>query len=155
VFSSSALINQYLSNFPDDVREYLSELACRYSADDVTQYLKTAESLRVLVIGETIIDEYDYCEAMGKSGNAPVLATRYVSTEKSAGGVLACANHVAGFCKNVDVLTFLGEDGDQEDFVRSKLKGNITPRFFYKKNSPTIVKQRFVEKYLSQKLFEV
>jgi rfaE bifunctional protein nucleotidyltransferase chain/domain len=170
VFSSSGLINQYLSNFSDDVREYLADFACRYSADDVTQYLKSAESLRVLVIGETIIDEYDYCEAMGKSGKEPVLATRYVTTEKSAGGVLACANHVAGFCKNVDMITFLGEKngpvqgpiaegdhsrGDQEEFVRGKLKGNVTPRFFYKSNSPTIVKQRFVEKYLSQKLFEI
>lgn len=155
VFSSSALINQYLSSFSDDVRDYLADFACRYAADDVTGYLKSAESLRVLVIGETIIDEYDYCEAMGKSGKEPVLATRYVTTEKSAGGVLAVANHVAGFCRNVDVVTFLGEGGDQEEFVRSKLKSNVTPRFFYKSGSPTIVKQRFVEKYLSQKLFEV
>lgn len=155
VFSSSGLINQYLSNFPNEVREYLSEFSGRHSADEVTQYLKTAESLRVLVIGETIIDTYDYCEAMGKSGKEPVLATRYVSTEKSAGGVLACANHVAGFCKNVDVLTFLGDRDSDEEFIRSKLKANVTPNFFYKSNSPTIVKQRFVEKYLSQKLFEV
>lgn len=155
VFSSSALINQYLSNFPDEVREYLAEFACRYSADEVTQYLKAAESKRVLVIGETIIDEYDYCEAMGKSGKEPVLATRYVTTERSAGGVLACANHVAGFCRDVDVITFLGDRDDYEEFIRSKLKANITPRFLKKSNSPTIVKQRFVEKYLSQKLFEV
>ncbi|MFN0051119.1 MAG: PfkB family carbohydrate kinase [Planctomycetales bacterium] len=155
VFSSSALINQYLSSFTDEVRDYLAEFACRYSADEVTQYLKGAESKKVLVIGETILDQYDYCEAMGKSGKEPVLATRYTSTDKSAGGVLACANHLAGFCKQVDLITFLGEGLDQEEFIRGKLKDNVNPCFLEKSGSPTIVKQRFVEKYLSQKLFEV
>jgi bifunctional ADP-heptose synthase (sugar kinase/adenylyltransferase) len=55
----------------------------------------------------------------------------------------------------VDVLTFLGDGGDQEDFVRGCLKGNVGPIFVHKKDSPTIVKKRFVEKYLGQKLFEV
>ena len=31
----------------------------------------------------------------------------------------------------------------------------ITPVFFYKRNSPTIVKRRFIDNYLSQKLFEL
>ena len=42
-------------------------------------------------VGETILDEYQYCEAMGKSGKEPVLATRYLSTDKFAGGVLVDA----------------------------------------------------------------
>jgi cytidyltransferase-like protein len=155
VFSSSALINQYLSSFSEEVREYLTDFASRFSADDVLRYLKSSENLKVLLVGETIIDEYDYCEAMGKSGKEPVLATRYIHTERSAGGVLACANHVANFCKTVDVVTFLGESRDQEEYVRERLKSNVNPTFFYKSNSPTIVKRRFVEKYLSQKLFEV
>jgi len=53
------------------------------------------------------------------------------------------------------MVTFLGEGGDNEVFVRSNLKANVQPTFFYKSKSPTIVKMRFVEKYLSQKLFEV
>ena len=49
----------------------------------------------------------------------------------------------------------LGEGGDEEEFVRGVLKPNVTPIFLEKTDSPTIVKQRFVEKYLSQKMFEV
>ncbi len=154
-FSSSALINQYLSQFPDPVRQYLDEFARRYSAEDVLRPLRAAENLRVLAIGETIIDEYAYCEAMGKSGKEPVLATRYVDKERYGGGVLACANHLAGFCESVDVLTFLGEGGDEEPFVRGACKANVNPLFVYKDSSPTIVKKRYVEKYLGQKLFEV
>lgn len=154
-FSSSALINQYLSQFPDQVRQFLHDFARRHSADEVLRPLRHAAELNVLVIGETIIDEYIYCDAMGKSGKEPVLAARLLDAQRYAGGVLACANHLAGFCKQVDMLTFLGEGGDEELFVRGSLKPNISPLFIYKDESPTIVKKRYVEKYLGQKLFEV
>lgn len=154
-FSSSALINQYHSAYSGEVREYLTEFARRYSADDVLQPLKAAQPMKVLVLGEAIIDEYHACEAMGKSGKEPVLATRYMATDRSAGGALACANHLANFCEEVSLVTFLGQGGDQEEFIRSRLKANVTPAFLEKSNSPTIVKTRFVESYLSQKLFEV
>lgn len=154
-FSSSALINQYLANFPEEVREFLRHFGKRHSPKEILEILKKAQGKKVLILGETIIDEYSFCEAMGKSGKEPVLATRYISTDRFGGGVLACANHLAGFVDKVDLVTFLGEGGDQESFVRSNLKRNIHPRFFYKSKSPTIVKKRFVEKYLSQKLFEV
>ncbi|MBX9580786.1 MAG: adenylyltransferase/cytidyltransferase family protein [Gemmataceae bacterium] len=155
VYSSSALINQYMSQYPDHVREFLSDFAARYPAEDVLAPLRAAEGLKVLVVGETIIDEYSYCEAIGKSGKEPVLATRYLGTDRFGGGVLACANHAANFAERVDVFTMLGEGMDQEDFVRGVLKPNVTPYFVEKRNSPTIVKKRFVEKYLSQKMFEV
>jgi rfaE bifunctional protein nucleotidyltransferase chain/domain len=154
-YSSSGLINQYLSQYPDHVRDYLADFACRYSSEDVLRGLRAAENLRVLVVGETIIDEYAYCEAIGKSGKEPVLATRYLNADRFGGGVIACANHAASFASNVDVFTMLGEGGDKEDFVRGVLKSNVTPNFMYKKNSPTIVKKRYVEKYLAQKMFEI
>jgi rfaE bifunctional protein nucleotidyltransferase chain/domain len=155
VYSSSGLINQYLSPYPDAVRDYLADFAARHTADDVLAPLRAAENLRVLVVGETIIDEYTYCEAIGKSGKEPVLASRFLGADRFGGGVVACANHLAGFAKSVDVLTQLGEGGDGEAFVRGVLKPNVTPTFLEKPGAPTIVKQRFVEHYLSQKMFEV
>jgi rfaE bifunctional protein nucleotidyltransferase chain/domain len=154
-FSSSALINQYLSQLPDQTRQFIDDFARRHPADDVLRPLRAAEDLKVLVVGETIIDEYVYCEAMGKSGKEPVLATLFLESERYGGGVLACANHLAGFCRDVDLLTFLGEGGDEELFVRAALKSNVRPLVVYKHDSPTIVKKRYVEKYLGQKLFEV
>jgi rfaE bifunctional protein nucleotidyltransferase chain/domain len=155
VYSSSGLINQYLSPYPDAVRDYLADFAARHPADDVLAPLRAAEDLRVLVVGEAIIDEYTYCEAIGKSGKEPVLASRFLGTDRFPGGVLACANHLAGFVKHVDVFTMLGAESGEEGFVRGALRPNVTPTFIEKPGSPTIVKQRFVEKYLSQKMFEV
>ena len=154
-FSSSALINQYLSMYSGEVREYLTEFAQRYDAEVVLQPLKSAQSMKVLVVGEAIIDEYNACEAIGKSGKEPILATRYMSTDRSAGGALACANHLANFCDHVSLVTYVGERREHEEFIRSRLKANVSPTLLSKSNSPTIVKARFIENYLAQKLFEV
>ena len=154
-FSSSNLINPHLPVLPQEVRDYLTGFAARYSTDDVLQYLERARSLRVLVVGEAIIDEYQYCEAIGKSSKEPTLVVKANSTEKFAGGILAVANHVANFCDHVGMVTFLGTENSQEAFIEEKLNNKIERFFLYKKDSPTIVKRRFVDSYFFTKLLEV
>ena len=65
---------------------------------------------------------------------------------------MAC--HIAGFVGGVTLVTALGEDDPHEEFIRSKLQNEIEPVFFFKKNSRTLVKRRFVDMDLL-KLFEV
>jgi hypothetical protein len=145
-FSSSALINRYLSQLPEAAKEFLHELGTRYSSSELLEPLVAAADLKVLVVGETILDEYAYCETLGKSGKEPTLVGRSLYTDRFAGGVLACANHAASFCSSVTVLTCLGEGADQEPFIRRCLKDNVDLNFVTKKNTSTIVKKRYVEK---------
>jgi len=155
-FSSSHLINRYLPVLPKEVSDYVAGLSARYSSDDILKYLDGARSLRVLTIGETIVDEYVYCETLGKSGKEPVLASRQLSSELFAGGVVAVTNHVAAFCDRVGLLSFLGSVDSQEEFVRENLQPNVDSTFLYMEgDSPTILKRRFVETYPFQKLFEL
>lgn len=155
-FSSSNLINRHLPMFSDEIKEYLDGFTSRYSSGDVLQYLENSRSLKVLLVGETIVDEYLYCQTLGKSAKEPVLATRHIDSEKFAGGVVAVANHVSAFCDQSAMLTFLGSVDSQEDFLREKLNSNVECMFLYMEGTaPTIVKRRFVESYPFQKLFEV
>lgn len=154
-FSSSTIINRHLSSHSQEVNDYLAELRATYTPSQVHAALDGLRKMRVLVVGEAIVDEYVYVDQMGKSSKEPVLAMRYASEEQFAGGALAIANHVAAFVDNVSLVTFLGAHEAREDFVRERLAPNVEPTFFYKKNSPTIVKRRYVESYLLSKLFEV
>jgi len=83
------------------------------------------------------------------------LVARHVDAERFAGGVLAIANHTASFCREVGVLSFLGDKDSHLDFIRTRLKSNVAPHFLFTTKGPTILKRRFVENYLLQKLFEV
>jgi len=154
-FSSSNLLNKYMPVFSKEVIDYLEGFSKKYAAEDILKYLENACALRVLVIGETIIDEYQYCHIIGMSAKEPVLAAQYISADKFAGGILAVGNHVANFCDRVGLLTFLGSEDSHEDFIRQSTGSNVEKIFLYKENSPTIVKRRFIENYLLTKLFEV
>lgn len=154
-FSSSNLLNRHFPSFPKEVSEYLAAFSVRHPTDDVLRYLKDAKDLKILLVGETIIDEYEYCETMGKSGKEPILAARHLRTERFAGGSVAVANHLASFCDNVHLLTFLGTINSHEEFIRSGLNPKVSPTFLFLEDEPTIVKRRFVEQYPFQKMFEV
>jgi len=155
VFSSSTLINRYLPLLPREAADYLAGFAVRHSAGKVVRYLEGGQPRKVLLLGETIIDEYQYCEALGKSGKEPILAVRQHSSEKFAGGVLAVASHIASFSDHVRLMSFLGDQDSHEEFIRAKLQCKVNAEFYRQSGAPTIVKRRFIERYPFQKLFEV
>lgn len=154
-FSSSTLINNYIPQFDTPVNDFLQDFRTRHSSTDVCNELNKLKGLRVLVVGEAILDEYVYCNALGKSSKEPILAMHYLDRKTHAGGSLAIANHLAEFCNKVDLLTYLGSHDSQEKFVRSSLKANVSPVFVYKSDSPTLVKRRFLDQYSLTKLFEI
>jgi len=155
VFSSSNLINRYLADFPDELTDYLHLFRGRYSSEQLFDIIGNMADARVLVVGDAIVDEYQYCDALGKSSKDPVLAMKYLSHESFAGGALAVANHVAGFAKSVDVLTGLGERHSYEGFIRSSLSEAVVPHFIMTPAGHTIVKRRFVDRHALTKLFKI
>jgi len=154
-FSSSSIINTFLSPYPEEANDFLLRFRKQYSSQDIIRLLGKLEDIKVLVIGDIIIDEYHYCSAMGKSQKDNIIATKFLNEEIFAGGVLAAANHLAGFCKNVTLLTCIGTKNDYKDFISAHLKSNIKTRFYYRQDAPTVVKRRFVEPNFLNKLFEI
>ena len=154
-FSSSGLLNVHFDVYPEEAQSFLREFRQRHSADEVIGLLRDLKGLRVLVIGDAIIDEYHYVQSLGKSPKELLVTTRYLREEQFAGGILACANHVAGFCDRVDLVTCLGTRDSREEFIRSHLKGNVSPTFFFRDDTGTVVKRRYVEQAFLSKMFEV
>lgn len=154
VFSSTHLVNRRLSALPPETAAWLEGFRRRRPLRDVLAPLSKASSLKILVIGEAIVDEYVYVEAIGKSSKEPTLVVKRLETEPFAGGSLAVANHAAAFGGRVGLLTFLGSSDTREGFIRKKLRKGVSPRFLYRPDSPTIVKRRYVERYHFTKLLE-
>ena len=113
--------------------------------DEIKTMVDELKNLKVLVLGETIIDQYVFCEALGKSGKEPVLVLRDLSMEQYAGGAAAIARHLSDFCGTVSLLSMLGEKKEYKQFIQDSLPANIEPYFIYKDGSPTITKKRFVD----------
>lgn len=153
-FSSTELLNRSFSVYPEQARKFLEEFRSRYSANDIIQHLRDLGKMKVMVIGDAIIDEYHYCEPMGKSPKDSVITTRYLHEEAFAGGALAAANHIAGFCECVHLITLLGAENSREEFIQSHLRSNVKAKFFYHEDAPTPIKRRYIDPFLD-KIFAV
>lgn len=154
-FSSSHIINSFLDPYPEETKEFLNEFKRRHNFSDIADRINALKDLKVMVIGDGIIDEYHYCESLGKSSKANLVVSKYLSHEVFAGGAFAVANHVAGLCGTVKMVSLLGSEDSREEFILKSLKPNVGSKFFYRDDGPSIVKKRYIHEYLNQKLFEV
>lgn len=153
--SSSQLLQQFVNLLPESTRQYLDRIFEKYSYQHILEVLNKLSSQKVLVIGDGIIDEYHYCEPMGKAGKANLVVNKYLTNEIFAGGAFAIANHVANICGQVDIISLLGEEDSREEFIKESLKPNIKSKFFFRDDGPTVIKKRYLHQYLNQKLFEI
>ena len=150
-FSSTKLINKYLSNNSDLQKKIIDKVKKFYTFPQIRKLIDSFKKVKVLVIGETIIDQYSFTEALGKSGKEPVLVLRDINMDQYAGGALAIARHLSDFCDKISILTMLGENKDYLDFVSESLANNISPYFIFKTGAPTITKKRYVDKVSKSK----
>lgn len=155
VFSSSSLLNRHFDISNPELRAYLQDMRGRALLGKVMQMIDGVSAMRVLVVGDTIIDEYQYVHPLGKSPKENLIPTLYREKEVFAGGVIAAANHVAGFCREVEVLTCLGEGDPNNEIVAKALKPNVRMTSLYRHGVPTTRKCRFIDSDYFRKLFEV
>ena len=154
-YSSTELINQHLNIFDPHVREHLDRLRHDGVAQRVAEVMDRVARLRVLVVGEAIVDEYRYVLPMGKAPKENIIATRLQDRELFMGGAIATANNAASFCKSVEIVTVAGERDDYERAIRDALRPNVSMHCLIRRGSPTIHKTRYVDPTLLRKLFEV
>jgi rfaE bifunctional protein kinase chain/domain len=140
--------------FPEETRAYLKQIASKYPIEYIYKVLDKVKKLKMLVIGEAIIDQYHYCVGMDKSRKSNVVVYKYLSEESFAGGALAIANHIAGLSNSVTLATIMGSDNKSYgSFLNKKMRPSVKMLNFVRSDSQTIVKRRFVNS--NQKLFEV
>lgn len=152
-FSSSNIINRYLDIHDPELREYLSTAGRGGALQRINDLVKRVENYRVVLVGDSIIDEYVYVSALGKPSKEHMVSTLYEDRELFAGGVIAAANHVAGFCREVEVVTALGGNDSHEAVVREGLRPNVTLHAVRVEGRPTTRKTRFLSDL--RKLFEI
>lgn len=158
LLSSSKIINNTGFNLTTDQKKYLDKIRLNKKLNNkkkLNDNINSFSKLNVLVIGETILDEYVYCEALGKSGKDPVLVLRELYSERYLGGALSIAKNLSSFCKKISLLSYLGEKKEHESFITKNLEKNISTKFIYKENSCTILKKRFLDNINKSKILGV
>ncbi|MDE7183122.1 MAG: adenylyltransferase/cytidyltransferase family protein, partial [Lachnospiraceae bacterium] len=144
VFSSTKLINTALSGLPDDVKAYMEELKSKYSMRDIKEYAETASGLKVLVIGDTIIDKYTYCDMQGMMSKDMGYSARLRHSEEYLGGAVAIARHLSSFAGNVTLMSIIGKEEEIRLKLFDELVGQVNLKLIYSQEVPTIVKRKYL-----------
>ncbi len=151
-FSSSNIILRTLSNLGEKQIQFIDNLKAETSLDDFFEMFQNISKTEISLIGETIIDEYVFCETIGKSGKDPMLVNRIIEIEKFLGGIGAIAKICSDFVSKIDLISYLGENCGEIDFIQSQMPKNTCFSYFRKKSSPTIKKTRYLNDYTKQKM---
>lgn len=154
IMSSSKLINDSNLGTSNYISEYLRKIRNLYSEGFLQAVKSDLQDVKVLVLGEAIIDEYLTCEALGKSSKDPVLVFREGPIERQLGGSLAIANHCANLGAQVTLLTKIGDSEADRDLIASKLNSDITSRLIISQTDPTIIKRRYIDSLTQFRVFE-
>lgn len=152
--SSSRLINRLGTTHSSEAEVWLGNFRMSHSEVDIAKALDAVSGLKVIVVGELIVDRYVFCEALGKTSKEPVLAFLEGVSESQVGGSLAIAKHVAGLGAVTTLVSRIGRDSGGELGKRIAQEGMI--RFVHQESphQKTIVKTRYLDSHTGTKVFE-
>ncbi len=115
--------------------------------------LDTFKDLRVLVVGDTIVDQFVSCDTMGVSSEAPVLAIRELGSEQFLGGAGIVAKHMRALSAQTSFISVVGKDLPG-DYARKNLEDfGVESHLFTEEDRPTTFKIRYMVE--NQKLLRV
>jgi len=152
--SSSQLINSQGLTHSAVTQKWLSEHDDDLDGKELTHWMSRVQNLRVVVVGETIVDEYVFCDPLGKTSKEPVLAFLRNSSERQVGGALAIAKHCRGLGASVTLVTRLGNDEIGRQTEAAGFDSEIVVVSQRSNHHKTLVKTRFVDQHTGAKVFE-
>ena len=111
------------------------------------------QNLNLAVVGDTIVDQYIACDALGMSAEAPVIAVKELEAKEFVGGAAIVACHLRSLGAQCHFLSVVGDDQPGQ-FVREQLaKRGLDLCLQIDNSRPTTYKIRYMVN--NQKLFRV
>ena len=149
VYSSTKLLNNFFDALPKEVIRESRNLHLKYGDDIFDQMCRRIDEfskLKVLVVGDVILDDYIFCKVQGLTMKDTTMSTLYDFEERYAGGSLAVARHLANFAGKVTLLSQMGPETDVVDYIM-KMMPNIECRIVQSKNFITPIKRRYLKRH--------
>ena len=137
-------------------RRELFQTACRRQNIKKTKLLQSVaawKNTRLIVLGDTIVDQYAACEAIGMSAEAPVVVVRELDHKNFIGGAAVVAAHITALGAHCDFVSVVGCDDTSELVKEELVKQGIGDGLCSDPSRPTTFKKRYVVE--NQKLFRV
>ena len=114
-----------------------------FTMQNLREILERLKDLRVMVLGDLIVDEYIICDALGMSQEDPTLVVSPIQEERFLGGAGIVASHASRLGATVRYVTVSGND-TSATFARETLHDYGVDAVIHVDTSrPTTLKQRY------------
>ena len=153
-FSSSNLLNAFMPRHSEETRNWLADARDTFGTDGVLEWLDRIRELRVIVVGEAILDVYTQCETLGVASKEPVLCLNRESSVTHAGGALAVARHCAGLGASVSLITGMNTRDRSSPHLDTLKELNIELDLVNIDPRPTIKKERVIDEKTQARVVE-
>lgn len=111
--------------------------------EQLLHIVESFSKLKILVIGDTIVDEYISCDAIGMSGEDPTIVVSPLSSKKFIGAAAIVASHAKTLGADVAYISVLGDD-ENHNFVKTYLNNlGIYAKLYKDSTRYTTLKQRY------------
>ncbi len=125
----------------------------KITKEKLLKSINTWGESKIVVIGDTIIDQYAACEALGMSAEAPVLVVKELEAKNFLGGAGIVASHIKALGAQCHLISVVGND-ETSRIVEFELNNRQIKNSLIKDISrPTTFKKRYLVE--NQKLFRV
>jgi len=115
--------------------------------------IKSFSNSKILVIGDTIVDNYVACDALGMSAEAPVLVVKELENREFIGGAAIVASHVKALGAECHYISVVGKDNQAKKVSEALKEQDINIDLCVDESRPTTYKTRYMVE--NQKLFRV
>jgi len=114
-----------------------------FTVEQLKDVLPRLSGMRVLVVGDLIVDTYINCDALGMSQEDPTIVVTPIEQKTFVGGAGIVAAHARGLGADVRYVTVVGQD-DAADFARAALERHgVTADLLVDDTRPTTHKERY------------
>ena len=154
-YFSSNLLHRNVSDIESSNRNKLNSICKDYNigVNNLEDILNNFSNSKLAVIGDTIVDNYVACDALGMSAEAPVLVVKELENREFIGGAAIVASHVAALGAKCHYISVVGEDEQSNMVSKSLVEQGISADLIIDTSRPTTYKTRYMVE--NQKLFRV
>lgn len=154
-YASSDLLHSNVSDMDNLKKKKFREICDHFdlTSNALIKTISNFKNSNMLVIGDTIVDNYVACDAIGMSAEAPVLVVKELDSKEFVGGAAIVASHVKALGGRCSYISVAGDD-PQFNTVQEVLRSrDIDAHVFKDSTRPTTYKTRYMVE--NQKLFRV
>ena len=145
VFSSLDLIRREMASQEQKSISLPKQFMSRrkVTAKSLIDVMQKFKGLKVVVVGDVIVDEYISCDPLGMSEEDPTIVVTPISSRTFIGGAAIVAAHASSLGAHVKFFSVVGDDASAK-FCRDELsKFGVEHHLLVDDSRPTTLKQRF------------